>query len=414
MKYDVFNRRINNYKDLWTNINSTHTFNLPIYTKMQKKIMEKDIIKTKNKCLELLRKFPSDEESQNKWIIDFKYIITDFLTNLIIDKNHVIKYFMDKGIINSTSKFIELSKKENINLSQLGQALRNSWIMNILQLMFNKKIECSKSVFAYSMLYPYTDNYIDDQNICFNNKLIYSNNLAKKIKGHSISPQNSYEDNIFRMIDTINQQYNIKKYPNISESLLLIHLCQTHSINQNIAHNQSYNNIIDITFKKGASSVYVDGVLLDGNLTTKEEDFTLLYGIILQLCDDLIDIKEDRNNDSVTIFTYKETSKLLDNKVYKLFNMIEYLFVDKCKFVKFHNKENVMEFIYQCLYLLVIYGIVLNKKCFSKTLLKELEKYFPIRFKFLIKNTKDIKNEITKTFNKLDSITKSKITEVIK
>ena len=48
---------------------------------------------------------------------------------------------------------------DDLPIGDIMQAMRNVWISNALQLLFGKEVYYSKANFAYSMLYPYTDNY---------------------------------------------------------------------------------------------------------------------------------------------------------------------------------------------------------------------------------------------------------------
>ena len=52
-----------------------------------------------------------------------------------------------------------------IALEDVGQALRNVWIMNSIQMLLERPVAFSPAVFSYSMLYPYTDNYLDDPEV---------------------------------------------------------------------------------------------------------------------------------------------------------------------------------------------------------------------------------------------------------
>jgi hypothetical protein len=54
---------------------------------------------------------------------------------------------------------------QELTPENIYQGLRNVWIMNGLQLMMNLPVEITPSVFAYSMIYPYSDNLLDDPNI---------------------------------------------------------------------------------------------------------------------------------------------------------------------------------------------------------------------------------------------------------
>ena len=53
-----------------------------------------------------------------------------------------------------------------MTLQEIGQAMRNVWIMNISQVLLNVEVKFTNAIFAYSMLYPYTDNILDDKNEC--------------------------------------------------------------------------------------------------------------------------------------------------------------------------------------------------------------------------------------------------------
>ena len=54
------------------------------------------------------------------------------------------------------------------------QAIRNVWIMNSIQILYNMEVKLTPSIFAYSMLYPYSDNYLDDANISVGEKVEFN------------------------------------------------------------------------------------------------------------------------------------------------------------------------------------------------------------------------------------------------
>lgn len=70
----------------------------------------------------------------------------------------------EKGFIRTTREFVENLKTfdPDLKIENVYQALRNVWIMNSLQIYLNLPIEYSDAIFAYSLIYPYTDNYLDD------------------------------------------------------------------------------------------------------------------------------------------------------------------------------------------------------------------------------------------------------------
>jgi hypothetical protein len=62
-------------------------------------------------------------------------------------------------------------------------------------------------------------------------------------------------------------------------------------------------DILRLTFEKGGASVLADGHLAAGSLTCEEAQFLFGWGALLQLVDDLQDIRQDRREGALTAFT---------------------------------------------------------------------------------------------------------------
>ena len=61
--------------------------------------------------------------------------------------------------------------------------------------------------------------------------------------------------------------------------------------------------ILEISIRKGSTSVLADYLFATPDWTEYEESFYLKFGFILQLVDDLQDIEEDRKSGSHTLMT---------------------------------------------------------------------------------------------------------------
>ena len=72
------------------------------------------------------------------------------------------------------------------------QALRNIWTTNTIQHYLNLEIDCSNAMFAYSMIYPYTDNVMDDVSLSKAEKIQFSQNLKYRLEGQPY-PKNCTE-----------------------------------------------------------------------------------------------------------------------------------------------------------------------------------------------------------------------------
>src|SRR5208337_5201388 len=62
-------------------------------------------------------------------------------------------------------------------------------------------------------------------------------------------------------------------------------------------------DIIKLSFEKGGASVLADGHLAAGSLSCEEAQFLFGWGALLQLVDDLQDLRQDRRDAALTIFT---------------------------------------------------------------------------------------------------------------
>ena len=82
---------------------------------------------------------------------------------------------------------------------QLGQALRNVWIGNSLQMLLDRPVTMGPGLFAYSMLYPVTDNWLDDPDITPDLKRAFNERLGKRLAGfhvHAIDEREAAIDHL--------------------------------------------------------------------------------------------------------------------------------------------------------------------------------------------------------------------------
>ncbi|MBP2026770.1 hypothetical protein J2Z35_000561 [Acetoanaerobium pronyense] len=282
--------------------------------------------------------------------------------------------------IGCTEEFIKRVKETwpNMEESQVFQALRNVWIMIALKIMFSNNpndLVLTNSIFAYSMLYPLTDNLLDNPNILQVEKLDFSKRLEKRLKGNILSPKNTEEKDIFDMISLIEQEYCRKSYPKVYESLLLIHEAQTNNI-KNQYMNPEKNDIKKSTFEKGAASVVADGYLVMGDLTQTQMDFLTGYGIVLQLADDLQDIEEDEAVNHTTIAN-SCPNKELQEYILNLLKLSEKI-LDKIDFNEDYVNKEMKIILLRSMETLISDAVLKNKKRLDTYFYKRISKASPI------------------------------------
>lgn len=211
-----------------------------------------------------------------------------------------------------TRQFVKQARQFDNELAfqDIYQGGRNVWIMNGLQVVLGLPVKLTPSIFAYSMLYPYTDNLIDDPNISALDKLSFSHNFHKRLKGQFPTPNNIAEAHIYRLVGMIEEEFPRKEYPRVYDSLIAIHNAQTKSLQlMNNGSGLTETDVLKICLEKGGASVVADGYLVAGKLTKAQKYFLFGYGAYLQLLDDIQDVEEDGNAGLKTVFS-KDTASL--------------------------------------------------------------------------------------------------------
>jgi hypothetical protein len=248
--------------------------------------------------------------------------IRGFLRNGLDFTDGQLELMFSDQMVEITRSFVRKAKAFDSDLafSDIFQACRNMWIMNGLQLIMGIHMQVTPSIFAYSMLYPYTDNLIDDPKITTFEKLVFSQRFRDRLSGAILNPQSKTENAIFRLVGMIEGEYSRDDFPEVYESLLGIHDAQTNSMKL-IQHKNSLgqNEILKICLAKGGASVLADGYLVAGKLTEAQRYFLFGYGAYLQLLDDIQDVEEDHEAGLTTVFSGSAFQEPLDGKLNKTY-----------------------------------------------------------------------------------------------
>src|SRR3989344_8312765 len=82
---------------------------------------------------------------------------------------------MKRGMFSETRRFVDQAEAiENWNHEELLQAGRHVWTCFGLQMIiYNEEVRLQDAYVGYSLLYPYTDNYLDDETIPKETKLTF-------------------------------------------------------------------------------------------------------------------------------------------------------------------------------------------------------------------------------------------------
>jgi len=206
----------------------------------------------------------------------------------------------------------------DLPVESLGQALRNVWIGNSLQVRLGLPVALGPGLFAYSMLYPLTDNLLDDATLGGRAKRAFNERFGRRLAGLPVRPSGANEAAVFELVRRIEKQFPRDAFPEVHESLLAIHGGQVRSLSQQDDRRLGDSEILAISFEKGGTSVMADAYLVAGEVGMADERFAFGYGTFLQLLDDLQDVAADLEASHQTIFTRAARRGVLDEPAARL------------------------------------------------------------------------------------------------
>lgn len=385
------------YLSLWWKANANfYSFEKEI--KLTEKLRnERKIEKYRKSLSRELHKIPEEERDIKEWNNRIFSLIKDIEVNITGEEESYINFFVEKGYSSITEEFINevRSFDPDMEVYDIFQAIRNVWIMNSIQVFFNMEVKLTPSIFSYSMLYPYSDNYLDDTETTAEDKISFNNKFRKWLSGKEAKTSNANEKKVYQLVKKIEVEFPRERYPQVFESLLAIHTGQEKSLIQQREKSLPYErDIIGISFEKGGTSVLADGCLVKGELTIDEADFMFGYGVFLQIIDDLQDIEEDLGNGHMTMLSQVVKKWPLDNLVNKLLWFIELAISDAETFSS-EDSIRLKKVIQKSCTIMIFEAVSKNRKRFSKKYIKELEKYSMLRFSYY----KKLKRRFQKDFS---------------
>lgn len=382
---------IQNYTDRYTEIWKTCPANLPQFSKeyssgekfLKEHTLDQFLQSIKTFRKQRISRTPMAEADQKKFFANTRGFLRD---GLDFTDEQLEMMFSDE-MIAVTKVFVQQARAFDTKLSfpNIFQACRNVWIMNGLQLIMGRPMQLTSSIFAYSMLYPYTDNVIDDPLISNFEKMIFSDRFRKRLSGQILKPSNHTERAIFRLVEMIEAEYSRTEFPEVFASLLDIHDAQTASME--LIHPDepiSETETLKICLAKGGTSVLADGYLVAGKLTEEQRYFLFGYGAYLQLLDDIQDVEEDYQAGLMTVFSGNAFQRFLDEKLNKTYWFGEEV-MKSLDFFESHHIGLFKSLMRKSMDLFITEAIAQNPETYSSEYVSDFEIYSPYHFAYIRK-----------------------------
>lgn len=277
-----------------------------------------------------------------------------------------------------------------LTMQEIIQACRNTWTACGLQPLLGDPMHLTPSILGYSLLYPYSDNYLDHKKLPTAQKLEFSARFRERLRGYRLAPRDQHEAAVWAMVQLVEEQYPRARFPLVFNSLLAIHCAQEESIVQlKGCGHLTEDELMRISCAKGGTSVLADACLSHGWLNEEESRIAFEWGFLLQLGDDLQDVREDLRRGSRTLFSRAAAARTpLDSLVTQLL-----AFSDGIAHRIDHlpngtaTLKNLLRMSWRSLILMAAARV---PEFFTPAFLYELEPLSSFRFKFLRSRSKKL------------------------
>jgi hypothetical protein len=376
----------NQFRDLWYECDTALPDLGVSYTPSQQAAMEKDLKRLLDNLFGELRHPPQTDLERLSIQRRISTTIETFVKSSFGVEKDSINTIRTYGFAEIVSDFAGKARQfaPQITNEDIFQASRNVWSMNIMQALMGLPVQMTPSIFAYSMLYPLTDNYLDDQAITIETKKAFSRRFQQRLAGEEILPANAYERAICELVGMIENQFDRQRYAQVYNSLQAIHSAQTKSLNLLNKGASPYElDVLGICFEKGGTSVLADGCLVAGSLNPNQSEFMFFYGAFTQMMDDLEDVQQDLHNGLETIFSQTARNWPLDAVTNRTFHFGDRLLRALDGFAA-PGAELLTDLLRRSFNPLLIASAGSSSRLYTRPYLHQIESYLPVRFAFLL------------------------------
>ena len=350
----------------------------------------------------ILRRWPARAARREAWRQELLGAMRRIAQeHLACDAEALNQLFSDAGV-EATHQFLRKARAfaPGITDQDLFQALRNVWVMHSVQLLMQAPVELNPAVFAYSMLYPWTDNYLDDPHRGRAAKMTFGEWLAQRLAGGPAPVPDTHCEEVSALVGIIERLYPRAEFPEVYRSLQAIHRAQMQSLDsQDTARPWDPETLLEVSIAKGGASVVADACLVRGWLTGEEAEFMYAYGVVLQLMDDLQDLREDLANGLMTLFSRQAKAGVLDELTCQLWGFTQGVLREPSapKSLKAELRTDspaqpasVKRLIQDNLRYLLMQSVARNREFYSPAFVSRLEEASPVRFCYLARQEKTL------------------------
>jgi hypothetical protein len=223
-----------------------------------------------------------------------------------------------QGFIEAAIEFADRARRFDAKLrsEDILRASRYAWVMFSIQLVSGQPARVTQGIYAFSLLCPYLENFLNHPVIPVGAKMLYIERLAQRLGNPELAPTNVLEENVWKLVGLVEEQYHRGRHPQLYESLEAFLHAQRKSVDlvkEGAPRHET--DLLALSLEKGGAPVVTGGYLVVPTLTTAQVAFLFGLGAYLQLVDELRDVRLNRREKIHTVFTQTAVGSRLDGVI---------------------------------------------------------------------------------------------------
>ncbi|MDF2868692.1 MAG: hypothetical protein K0R05_267 [Anaerocolumna sp.] len=382
-------------REQWLSAEDTFPAFLKEMTDKEKASNENYVQDISTKFSLLVKKCPRFPFIRRRWRNQIDSLLSQvLLSEAIIDLHKYLSPEKIDAFVTEIKDFLRevRSYTPELSFADMGQALRNYIVYMMFKQIHEDNSPFSRTCYGYSMLYPYTDNYIDNPGNSAVNKERYNALIQDFLNKKQHIPTCTYDTKTLHFLSAASTVVDCSDSDTARTLLLLMLDAQAESLKQQKSENPlTLEERLAISLYKGGVSVLIDRYYVAKEMNREDFLFYLGFGFFLQLADDLQDIKEDSKRGGQTLFTISLQEEALEKLVNKLLH-----FVRNLCFSFYPENTAFLQFVLNSSYQLIAMSLNRSKEYFRTDYVKHMETVFPVSFACLEKSRQS-------SFGNLDS-----------
>lgn len=276
-------------------------------------------------------------------------------------------------------KIKEIDYPDNLILNNDKSTLMTFvWIaMGVWWQSLTTNIEYTSSLCFICLAYIYVDHYFDDNTIQKKNKKQFADYCYKRLFTQ-IEPYDVYTTKINNIMEMMEKEYSKEKYLLTYNRLVYLYSIEMKSMKMQTKMSLSDQDFLQLTIEKGYSTLdtvlYLIYINNSEEIDQHKQNFFSLFGLYIQMVDDLVDLKNDIKQKNYTYLCKLYVSKSLNNidfYVNKINNLIKimYYYLKNSNVIESYKEITLKRFKLFSVNILA-YGVIKNQEIISPELVE--------------------------------------------